>query len=66
MEKAKAHVKCATIFRQSGGKENNENAVAQLELALQMYTVLHGQNHKDTKAISSSLRQWQRIDSTQP
>jgi tetratricopeptide (TPR) repeat protein len=66
MEKAKAHVKCATIFRQSGGKENNENAVSQLELALQMYTILHGQNHKDTKAIASSLRQWQRIDSAQP
>merc|ERR1712070_273900 len=55
MEKARAHVKCATIFRQTGTKENNALAISHLSQALQMYTILHGANHKDTKAIGSSL-----------
>ena len=62
MEKARAHVKCATIFRQTGTKENNALAVSHLSQALQMYTLLHGPGHKDTKAIGSSLRQWRKID----
>jgi tetratricopeptide (TPR) repeat protein len=64
MEKARAHVKCATIFRQTSTKENNALAISHLSQALQMYTILHGVNHKDTKAIGSSLRQWQKIDSS--
>lgn len=64
MEKARAHVKCATIFRQTGTKENNALAVSHLSQALQMYTILHGVGHKDTKAIGSSLRQWQKIDAS--
>ncbi len=64
MEKARAHVKCATIFRQTGTKENNALAISHLSQALQMYTILHGVSHKDTKAIGSSLRQWQKIDAS--
>ena len=64
MEKARAHVKCATIFRQTGTKENNALAISHLSQALQMYTLLHGVNHKDTRAIGSSLRQWQKIDNS--
>ena len=64
MEKARAHVKCATIFRQTGTKENNDLAISHLSQALQMYTILHGVNHKDTKAIGSSLRQWQKMDAS--
>jgi len=62
MEKAKAHVKCATIYRQMGSPENNGRAVYHLNEALEMYTKLHGANHKDTKAISASLKQWQKAD----
>jgi len=62
--KARAHVKCATIFRQAGSKESNAHAVSHLTQALQMYTVLHGADHKDTIAIGSSLKQWQKTDST--
>lgn len=62
MEKAKAHVKCATIFRQMGSLEGNGSAVKHLKQAFHMYTHLHGSGHKDTKAIASSLRQWQRMD----
>ena len=62
MEKAKAHVKCATIYRQMGNREDNRNAVVQLKEALQMYTQLHGTTHKDTQAIASSLRQWKEQD----
>lgn len=61
-EKAKAHVKCATIYRQMGNTQDNKNAVNQLRDALQMYTQLHGSSHKDTKAIASSLQQWQEQD----
>jgi len=62
LEKAKAHVKCATIFRQMSNIEGNINAVAHLKQAFHMYTHLHGPDHKDTKAIASSLRQWQKMD----
>eukprot|EP00559_Dactyliosolen_fragilissimus_P002762 CAMPEP_0184856530 /NCGR_PEP_ID=MMETSP0580-20130426/1728_1 /TAXON_ID=1118495 /ORGANISM="Dactyliosolen fragilissimus" /LENGTH=511 /DNA_ID=CAMNT_0027351619 /DNA_START=793 /DNA_END=2328 /DNA_ORIENTATION=- len=62
MEKAKAHVKCATIYRQMGKKKENRKAVHHLKSALQMYTQLHGLNHKDTKAIASSLQQWEDQD----
>lgn len=62
MEKAKGHVKCATIYRQMGTHESNIRAVSHLEEALAMYTKLHGANHKDTKAIASSLKQWQIVD----
>ena len=62
IEKARAHVKCATIFRQTGTSENNALAISHLSQALQMYTSLHGANHKDTKAIESSLKQWQKTD----
>ena len=60
MEKAKAYVKCATIYRQLGSAENNANAILYLQKALKMYTALHGEEHKDTKAITSSLKQWQK------
>jgi len=62
MEKAKAHVKCATIYRQRDNEKDNEHAIAHLREALEMYTELHGSNHKDTQAIASSLRQWQSKD----
>jgi len=62
MEKAKAHVKCATIYRQLGTKENNSKAVYHLKESFKMYSDLHGQDHKDTKSIASSLRHWQRLD----
>jgi len=63
-EKARAHVKCATIFRQAGTSENNALARSHLTQALQMYTILHGASHKDTKAIGASLRQWEKIDNS--
>jgi len=62
IEKAKAHVKCATIYRQIGNRIGNESAVTQLKEALQLYSQLHGSNHKDTKAIASSLCQWLEQD----
>lgn len=64
MEKARAHVKCATIFRQTGTAENNVLAISHLSQALQMYTILHGVDHKDTRAIGSSLKQWQKTDAS--
>jgi tetratricopeptide (TPR) repeat protein len=62
MEKAKALVKCATIYRQMGGPENNLKATSHLKKSLDMYTALYGVDHKDTKAISSSLKQWLKAD----
>jgi tetratricopeptide (TPR) repeat protein len=58
VEKAKAHIKCATIHRQEEGKESHIKAIAHLREALDMYTNLFGPDHKDTLAIASSLRQW--------
>jgi hypothetical protein len=62
MEKAKALVKCATIYRQMGGPENNSKATSHLQESLDMYTALYGVDHKDTKAIGSSLKQWLKAD----
>jgi tetratricopeptide (TPR) repeat protein len=58
VEKAKAHIKCATIYRQEEGKESHIKAIAHLREAQDMYTNLFGPDHKDTLAIASSLRQW--------
>lgn len=57
-EKAKAHIKCATIFRQRQGDKNREKSVSHLRESLRMYKALYGQDHKDTIAISASLKQW--------
>ncbi|MGK3744085.1 MAG: tetratricopeptide (TPR) repeat protein, partial [Bacillariaceae sp.] len=57
-EKAKAHIKCATIYRQQNGPNSHELSVSHLRQALEMYTSIFGPDHKDTAAISSSLRQW--------
>eukprot|EP00978_Attheya_sp_CCMP212_P024782 scaffold78493_cov50-Attheya_sp.AAC.4 len=62
MEKAKAHIKCATIYRQNDTPEANKFAIAHLREALEMYTALYGTDHKDTKAVSSSLIQWLEED----
>ena len=58
-EKAKALVKCATIYRQRDTVEDNKLAIVHLHEALEMYTELHGNNHKDTRAIAASLKHWQ-------
>jgi len=58
IEKAKAHIKCATIYRQEEGRESHSKAITHLREALEMYTNLFGPDHKDTLAIASSLRQW--------
>lgn len=57
-EKAKANIKCATIFRQREGEENQEKSVAHLRDALRMYKALYGPDHKDTNAITTSLKTW--------
>ena len=57
-EKAKAHIKCATIYRQKEGSDSHELSVSHLQQALDMYEAIFGPEHKDTLAISSSLRQW--------
>ncbi|KAL7483179.1 LOW QUALITY PROTEIN: hypothetical protein ACHAW6_008841 [Cyclotella cf. meneghiniana] len=58
LEKAKAHIKCATIYRQSGEREDNKHAILHLREALNMYTELFGPKHKDTVAVATSLGQW--------
>ena len=60
IEEAKAHIKCATIFRQreSGEAKDRETAVSHLREALRMYKALYGPDHKDTAAIATSLKQW--------
>lgn len=58
VEKAKAHIKCATIFRQRDGSDNRQQSVEHLREALKMYEALYGRKHKDTIAIDSSLKQW--------
>lgn len=58
LEKAKAHIKCATIYRQSGEREDNKHAILHLREALNMYTDLYGSKHKDTVAVATSLQQW--------
>jgi tetratricopeptide (TPR) repeat protein len=57
-EKAKAHIKCATIFRQQEGPDSHTQSIAHLREALDMYTTIFGPDHKDTSAIAASLRQW--------
>jgi tetratricopeptide (TPR) repeat protein len=58
VEKAKAHIKCATICRQQDGKGSRIKSISHLREALEMYTALFGPENKDTLAIASSLRQW--------
>lgn len=57
-EEAKAHIKCATIYRQRQGDSNREESVTHLKEALRMYKALYGNDHKDTTAIATSLKQW--------
>jgi tetratricopeptide (TPR) repeat protein len=57
-ERAKAHIKCATIYRQKVNTDSHVQSIAHLREALNMYTVIFGPEHKDTAAIASSLRQW--------
>jgi tetratricopeptide (TPR) repeat protein len=57
-EKAKAHIKCATIYRQQEGADSHAKSISHLREALDMYTAIFGPDHKDTLAIASSLRQW--------
>ena len=57
-EEAKAHIKCATIYRQRPGEANKEESVVHLKEALRMYKALYGPDHKDTTAIATSLKQW--------
>jgi tetratricopeptide (TPR) repeat protein len=57
-EKAKAHIKCATIYRQQDNLDSHEKSILHLREALEMYTDIFGAEHKDTTAIASSLRQW--------
>ncbi|GKY97404.1 hypothetical protein MPSEU_000698900 [Mayamaea pseudoterrestris] len=58
VEQAKAHIKCATIYRGRDDAEMHEKAVKHLREALRMYKALYGQDHKDTVAIQTSLKQW--------
>jgi tetratricopeptide (TPR) repeat protein len=58
VEAAKAHIKCATIYRQEEGSKAHSQSISHLRAALEMYTELFGPDHKDTLAIASSLRQW--------
>jgi tetratricopeptide (TPR) repeat protein len=58
VEKAKAHIKCATIFRKRGGDDNHTTAVNHLREALRMYKALYDPGHKDTTAIATTLKQW--------
>jgi len=62
VEKAKAHIKCATIYRKRGGEENHDTAVTHLKEALRMYKALYDPKHKDTIAIATTLKQWQAED----
>jgi len=57
-EKAKAHIKCATIYRQQDRADSHAQSISHLREALNMYTAIFGPDHKDTTAIASSLRQW--------
>jgi len=57
-EKAKAHIKCATIFRQKDISDSRAKSVEHLREAFRMYKAIFGPNHKDTVAIKTSLDQW--------
>jgi tetratricopeptide (TPR) repeat protein len=58
VEQAKAHIKCATIYRGRDDAEMHDKAVKHLKEALRMYKALYGPDHKDTVAIHTSLKQW--------
>lgn len=58
IEKAKAHIKCATMFRKREGAENQETAVSHLKEAHRMYKALYAPGHKDTIAIQTTIKQW--------
>lgn len=64
IEEAKAHIKCATIFRQRENPKDHETAVSHLREALRMYKALYGPDHKDSVAIATSLKQWLAEDKT--
>jgi hypothetical protein len=57
-EKAKAHIKCATIFRQKDDSNSRAKSVEHLREAFRMYKAIFGAEHKDTVAIKTSLDQW--------
>lgn len=57
-EKAKAYIKCATIYRQQDSQDSHFQSISHLREALNMYTAIFGPDHKDTTAIASSLKQW--------
>lgn len=61
-EAAKAHVKCATLRRSmmSEDRRNHEISMKHLREALKLYTQLYGSAHRDTHALSSSLKQWEQ------
>ena len=63
IEKAKAHIKCATIFRKKG-TDNHSTAVSHLKEALRMYKAMYDPGHKDTAAIATTLKQWLAEDKT--
>jgi tetratricopeptide (TPR) repeat protein len=57
-EKAKAHIKCATIYRQKDDADSRAKSVDHLREAFRMYKAIFGPDHKDTVAIKTSLDQW--------
>jgi len=57
-EKAKAHIKCATIYRQKDNADSRTKSVDHLREAFRMYKAIFGPDHKDTVAIKTSLDQW--------
>ena len=57
VEKAKAHIKCATIYRKRDANQH-ATSVSHLREALQMYKALCDPGHKDTTAIATTLKQW--------
>lgn len=59
LEKAKGLIKCATIYRQSGEREDSKHSILHLREAHSMYNDLYGKNHKDTVAVATSLQQWE-------
>lgn len=62
LECARAHIKCATIYRQS--RSSADRAVTHLKEAFTLYTQLYGPDHRDTQALQASLRQWQQDDTS--
>jgi tetratricopeptide (TPR) repeat protein len=57
-EKAIAHIKCATIYRQKEDADSRAKSIEHLREAFRMYKAIFGQDHKDTVAIKTSLDQW--------